>query len=141
VQSHPDVRISVTGGESGTGIASLLSGTIQLANDSREMSKEEIHEARTKGFIPVRCTVALDASAVGREDRPIVRLSRESNSGPYVYFLEPVLRRGHRKNTALFSPEMLCMPFSEGISLEVRQNRNTIGYDGLGHVTLDQKLG
>jgi phosphate transport system substrate-binding protein len=32
------------------------------------------------------------------------------------------------------------MPSSEGISVEVRQNPNAIGYDGLGYVTADQKL-
>lgn len=31
------------------------------------------------------------------------------------------------------------MPSSEGISAEVRQNPNAIGYDGLGYVTPDQK--
>jgi phosphate transport system substrate-binding protein len=167
---HPDVRISVTGGGSGTGIASLLNGTIQIANASREMSKEEIGEAAARGFTPVRLTVALDAIAVvvnpsnsvqtltlgqvsdlytgklarwsdvGGEDRPIVLLSRESNSGTYVYFLEQVLRLGQKKSTALFSSETLLMPSSEGISVEVRQNPNAIGYDGLGYVTPDQKV-
>jgi phosphate transport system substrate-binding protein len=32
------------------------------------------------------------------------------------------------------------MPPSEGISAEVRQNPNAIGYDGLGYVTADQKV-
>jgi len=167
---HPEVRISVTGGGSGTGIASLINGTIQIANASREMSKEEIAEASVKGFQPVRFTVALDAIAVvvnpanpveklslpqvsdiytgkrlrwtdvGGEDRPIVLLSRESNSGTYVYFLERVLRLGDKKSKALFSPETLLMPSSEGISVEVRQNPNAVGYDGLGYVTADQKL-
>jgi phosphate transport system substrate-binding protein len=32
------------------------------------------------------------------------------------------------------------MPSSEGITSEVRQNPNAIGYDGLGYVTPEQKL-
>jgi len=32
------------------------------------------------------------------------------------------------------------MPSSEGISTEIRQNPNAIGYDGLGYVTADQKV-
>ncbi len=32
------------------------------------------------------------------------------------------------------------MPSSQGISVEVRQNPNAIGYDGLGYVTSDQKM-
>ena len=38
---HPDIRISVTGGGSGTGIASLINGTVDLANASRKIKEEE----------------------------------------------------------------------------------------------------
>jgi phosphate transport system substrate-binding protein len=167
---NPDVRIAVTGGGSGTGIASLINGTVQIANASREMSREEIAQARKNGIDPVRFTVALDAIAVienpanpvrdltlrqisdmytGKitrwasvrgNQRPIVLLSRESNSGTYVYFLDQVVRLGDSKNKALFSPETLLMPSSEGIGSEVRQNPNAIGYDGLGYVTADQQM-
>ena len=77
---------------------------------------------------------------VGGADRPIVLLSRESNSGTYVYFLEHVIRQCDEQSQLLFSPETLLMPSSEGISAEVRQNPNAIGYDGLGYVTPDQKM-
>jgi phosphate transport system substrate-binding protein len=77
---------------------------------------------------------------VGGEDRPIVLLSRESNSGTHVYFLEEVIRRGDADDRTLFSPDTLLMPSSEGISAEVRRNPNAIGYDGLGYVTPDQKV-
>ena len=166
---HPDIRISVTGGGSGTGIAALINGTIQIANASREMSAEEIAAAKKNGVTPVRFTVALDAIAVvenprnpvagltitqvseiytgklkrwdqaGGADRPIVLLSRESNSGTYVYFLEQVVRQGNPNGPELFSPETLLMSSSEGITSEVRQNPNAIGYDGLGYVTADVK--
>jgi phosphate transport system substrate-binding protein len=80
---------------------------------------------------------------VGGEDRPIVLLSRESNSGTHIYFLENVVRKGEKDNAddaaRLFSPDTLLMPSSEGISAEIRQNPNAIGYDGLGYVTSDQK--
>jgi len=169
MEIHPDVRISVTGGGSGTGIAALINGTIQIANASRQMSPEELNAAEKNGITPVRFTVALDAiavvenirnpvtkltigqvsemycghltrwSQVGGEDRPVVLLSRESNSGTYVYFLEQVVRRGNLKGTELFSPETLLMSSSEGITAEVRQNPNAIGYDGLGYVTAEMK--
>jgi phosphate transport system substrate-binding protein len=77
---------------------------------------------------------------VGGEDRPIVLLSRESNSGTHVFFLEQVVRQGNPDDTTLFSPNTLLLPSSEGISAEVRQNPNAIGYDGLGYVTDDQKV-
>jgi phosphate transport system substrate-binding protein len=169
MQRNPDVRISVTGGGSGTGIAALINGTVDIANASREMKPEEIAAARANGYEPKEFVVARDAIAVvvhpsnpvdgltlqqlsdiytgkitnwrelGGEDRPIVLLSRESNSGTYVYFLEQVIRLGDPKSDLLFSPDTLLMPSSEGISAEVRQNPNAIGYDGLGYVTPDQK--
>jgi phosphate transport system substrate-binding protein len=77
---------------------------------------------------------------VGGEDRPIVLLSRESNSGTYVYFLENVVRLGDEESELLFSPGTLLMPSSEGITSEVSQNPNAIGYDGLGYVTDEQKV-
>ena len=167
---RPDVRISVTGGGSGTGIAALINGTVDIANASRAMKATEVDAARANGVEPVEFTVARDAIAVvvhpsnpvdtltleqvsamytrkivnwrdvGGEDRPIVLLSRESNSGTYVYFLEQVIRLGLKDSDLLFSPDTLLMPSSEGISSEVRQNRNAIGYDGLGYVTDDQKM-
>ena len=43
---HSDVRISVTGGGSGTGIAALIKGTMDIANASRDMKPEEIEQAK-----------------------------------------------------------------------------------------------
>jgi len=169
MQANPQVSISVTGGGSGTGIAAMINGTVSIANASRAMKAEEIAAAEANGISPVEFVVARDAIAVvvhpsnpvneltlkqisdifagritnwaeiGGEDRPIVLLSRESNSGTYVYFLENVIRLGDKKSDLLFSPETLLMPSSEGISAEVRQNPNAIGYDGLGYVTPGQK--
>jgi phosphate transport system substrate-binding protein len=167
---HPEVRISVTGGGSGTGIAAMINGTVDLANASRAMKSEEIEASEANGITPIEFTVARDAIAVvvhpsnpvdnltlqqisdmytgkitnwrqvGGEDRPVVLLSRESNSGTYVYFLENVIRLGDKESDLLFFPDTLLMPSSEGISAEVRQNPNSIGYDGLGYVTPDQKM-
>ncbi|MGD8406086.1 MAG: phosphate ABC transporter substrate-binding protein [Anaerolineales bacterium] len=167
---HPEVRISVTGGGSGTGIASLINGTVDIANASRQIKPEEIEEAQSNGVDPVEFVIARDAiavivnpenpvneltlqqisdiysgkisnwSEVGGEDRPIVRLSRETNSGTHVYFLETVLRLGQSDNDTLFSRDTLLLPSSEGIIAEVRQNPNAIGYDGLGYVPSDLKM-
>lgn len=167
---YPDVRISVTGGGSGTGIAALINGTVDIANASRQIKSEEIEEAQSNGVDPVEFVIARDAiavivnpenpvekltleqisdiysgkisnwSEVGGEDRPIVRLSRETNSGTHVYFLETVLRLGQSDNDTLFSRDTLLLPSSEGIIAEVRQNPNAIGYDGLGYVPSDLKM-
>src|SRR6266487_4986390 len=50
---HPDVRISVTGGGSGTGIASLINKTVDMANASRQIKAEEVSEAKANGVDPV----------------------------------------------------------------------------------------
>ena len=77
---------------------------------------------------------------VGGDDRPIVKLSRETNSGTHVYFLETVLRLGSKEDKTLFSMDTLLLPSSEGIIAELRQNPNAIGYDGLGYVPKDLKM-
>jgi len=167
---HSDIRISVTGGGSGTGIAALVNGTVGIANASRQIKDEEIAEAQSKGVNPVEHIIARDAIAVivnpenpvseltlqqlsdiysgkitnwaevGGEDRPIVKLSRETNSGTHVYFLETVLRLGDSDAKTLFSMDTLLLPSSEGIISEVRDNPNAIGYDGLGYVPDDLKV-
>ena len=82
---HPAVRISVTGGGSGTGIASLINGTIQIANASREMSQEEIAAAKKNGITPVRFTVALDAIAVVENpNNPVTGLTLSQVSDLYT---------------------------------------------------------
>jgi phosphate transport system substrate-binding protein len=166
---YPDVSIAVTGGGSGTGIAALLNGTVDIANASRAITSVEIEAARAAGIEPVEFVVARDAIAVivhpsnpveqltlqqisdiysgrydnwrelGGHDRPIVRLSRETNSGTHVYFLEAVIRLGDPDNDTLFSTRTLLLPSSEGITVEVRQNPNAIGYEGMGYVTDDVK--
>ncbi len=60
----PDVAIAVSGGGSGTGIAALINGTVDIANASRAMKQKEISLAKEKGRAPVRHTVGYDALAV-----------------------------------------------------------------------------
>lgn len=169
-QIQPNVRISVTGGGSGTGIASLINGTVDIANASRQIKAEEIDAAKKNGAEPVEFVISRDAiavivnpsnpvneltlpqisdiysgkinnwSEVGGEDRPIIRLSRETNSGTHVYFLEEVLRLGNSESKTLFSTDTLLLPSSEGITSEVRDNPNAIGYDGLGYVIPEVKV-
>jgi len=166
----PGIQISVTGGGSGTGFEALINETIDLANASRGIKPEEIEEAKSAGFEPIEFIVANDAIAVivhpdnpvseltlkqvskiykgeytnwqqlGGEDRPIVRLSRETNSGTHVYFLEEVVRLGSSEDKSIFSMDTLLLPSSEGIIAEVSSNPNAIGYDGLGYVTEHVKM-
>lgn len=167
---EPEVSIAVTGGGSGTGIAALINGTVDIANASRQMKDNEITAAQKNGINPVEFTVAIDALAVivhpdnpvdklaidqladiftgrinnwrevGGNDAPIILLSRETNSGTHVYFLEEVIRKGDSENKDIFAPQTLLMPSSVGITSEVRRNPNAIGYDGLGYVTEHEKM-
>jgi len=166
----PDIRISVTGGGSGTGLTALINKSVDIANASRQIKPEEIEAAKAVGLNPQEIVIARDAIAViinpenpvdhltltqlsaiyrgeinnwkevGGEDRPIVRLSRETNSGTHVFFLESVVRFGNSEDKTIFSADTLLLPSSEGIISEVRENPNAIGYDGLGYVTPDVKM-
>ncbi len=165
----PSVSIAVTGGGSGTGIAALINGTADIANASRPMQQKEIEQAVANGITPVEHVVALDAVAVivnplnpvdqlsidqladiytgrttdwlevGGRTAPIVLLSRETNSGTHIYFLEKVVRKGDTENTDIFAARTLLMPSSAGITSELGRNVNAIGYDGLGYVTEEEK--
>lgn len=167
---QPDVSIAVTGGGSGTGIASLINGTVDIANASREMKESEIEDARANGIEPVEHLIAIDALAVivnpenpidrltidqladifsgritnwkdvGGNDEDIVLVSRETNSGTHVYFLEQVVRKGESDITDIFAPQTLLMPSSVGITSEIQRNPLAIGYDGLGYVSEHEKM-
>ncbi|HEX2906357.1 MAG TPA: phosphate ABC transporter substrate-binding protein [Phototrophicaceae bacterium] len=169
-QIHPEISIAVTGGGTGTGMAALINGTVDIANASREMKAEEFAAAKANGIEPEEFPVAIDAIAVivhpdnpvseltlqqladiftgrienwrevGGNDALIVLLSRETNSGTHVYFLEQVVRLGDSENTDVFAPQTLLMPSSVGITSEIRRNPNAIGYDGLGYITAHEKM-
>lgn len=169
-KAHPDVNTAVTGGGSGTGIAALINGTCDIAESSREMEQKEILQAEAKGVKPNVEKVALDGIAVvvhpknpvknltleqlrsifmgdiqnwkelGGENKPIVMLSREVNSGTHLFFKEHVLRKGNSKGPEEFSPYALLMPSSQAIADEVSNNVNAIGYYGMGYISSSQKV-
>ena len=69
------VGIAVTGGGSGTGIAALINGTVDIANASRAMKAKEIELAKSKGQDPVAHVVGYDALGVYlHPDNPIETL-------------------------------------------------------------------
>lgn len=165
MQKYPDSNIAVTGGGSGTGLAALLTRTCDLAMSSREIKKPEIEQAREKNVEPRELKVGLDGLAVvvhpdnpishlsmaqlagiytgliknwkevGGEDRVIVVLSREVNSGTHVYFKEHVLKFAPKGTPQEFTPKALLMPSSQAIADEIAQNENAIGYYGIGYIS------
>jgi phosphate transport system substrate-binding protein len=169
MQKNPDSFIAVTGGGSGTGMASLISGTCDIAMASRTIKQKEIEFANQKGINPYENKVALDGLAVvvnsaspvskltikqlaqiftgkitnwkelGGGDQQIVILSREVNSGTHVYFKEHVLRNNDPNSKEEFSPSALLLPSSQAIADEVANNPAAIGYYGMGYICEKQK--
>ncbi|MGN7610848.1 phosphate ABC transporter substrate-binding protein [Magnetococcales bacterium HHB-1] len=58
------VVVAVTGGGSGTGIAALINGTVDLANASRKIKEKETKRAKLRGISPLEHVVGFDALAV-----------------------------------------------------------------------------
>jgi len=81
----PSVAIAVSGGGTGTGIASLVNGTVDIANASREIEESEREAAhKNTGKYPVEHIIAFDALAVYvHKDNPIASISREQLSCIY----------------------------------------------------------
>jgi phosphate transport system substrate-binding protein len=161
--------VAVTGGGTGTGLSSLISGTCDIAMSSRNIKEKEIALAEKKGIHPNEIKVALDGLAVvvnpknpidkltldqlagiftgrivnwkelGGIDEKIVILSREVNSGTHVYFKEHVLRRMDPAGKEEFAPGALMLSSSQAIADEVAGNLAAIGYYGMGYISAKQK--
>jgi len=161
--------VAVTGGGSGTGLSSLISGTCDIAMSSRNIKEKEIALAKQKGINPNEIKVALDGLAVvvnpgnpiskltlaqladiftgrvtnwkevGGKNEKIVVLSREVNSGTHVYFKEHVLRKNDPNSKEEFAPTALMLSSSQAIADEVAGNPAAIGYYGMGYISKKQK--
>ena len=59
-----NVAIAVTGGGSGTGISSMINGTVDIANASRAMKDKELESAKANGQNPIKHVVGHDALAI-----------------------------------------------------------------------------
>ncbi|MEA5001190.1 MAG: phosphate ABC transporter substrate-binding protein [Endomicrobiaceae bacterium] len=164
VELNKTSNIGVTGGGTGTGFAALLNHTCDIAMASRQAEEREITLAKEKDIHYKEYIVGLDGLAVlvnknnpvnkltiqqlrdifmakitnwkevGGEDREIVILSRESNSGTHMFFKEHVIRQNDKKNKDEFSPKALLMPSSQAIFDEIYQNPNALGYAGMGFI-------
>ena len=60
----PNVAVAVSGGGSGTGIAAMINGTVDIANASRQMKSKELKLAKIRGQDPLEHIVGYDALAV-----------------------------------------------------------------------------
>ncbi len=82
---NPAVVVAVSGGGSGTGIAALINGTVDIANASRSIKDSEIKQAQDNGHDPIQFVVGYDALAVYlHPDNPIDTLSLEQLAEIYA---------------------------------------------------------
>jgi len=153
------VTIQVTGGGSGTGIASLLNKTTNLANSSRPIKDAEAKKARESGVEITEVKIAMDGLAVvvnrensvsgltmkqilgiytghyknwkdvGGPDQKIMRYSRESNSGTYVFFKEHVLLDRD------YAPDCQTMSGTSAVAEAVSRDKWGIGFGGVAYFT------
>ena len=165
---NPKVAVAVSGGGSGTGIAALMNGTVDVANASRGIKAKERDAAKKNtGKEVVEHVIGYDALAVylhkdnpmetiskeqlacvygeggtctkwgdlgvevpGCSGQEIVRVSRQNNSGTYVYFREWTL--GKKADFKLGSRDMSG---SKDVVDLVENTPCAIGYSGLGYKT------
>ncbi len=157
MQQNPGVKISVTGGGSGTGIAALINKKCHIANSSRAINAKEMESAAATGVSPTRIVIAIDGlsvvvnsgniatrltveqigkiyrgeiknwSEVGGSNMPINLYGRQSNSGTYGFFREMVLK-------GEYSPKMNSMNGSSQIVEAVKADPSGIGYVGVGYI-------
>jgi len=169
---EPEVAIAVSGGGSGTGIAAMINGTVDLANASRKMKDKELKMAKDRGQNPVEHIVGYDALAVfmhpknplnelsleqlkdvygrkgkaknwsdlgvtvpGCKNNEIVVVSRQNNSGTYVYFKKAVLGKKGKYRSGT-----LDMHGSKDVVDLVEKTPCAIGYSGLAYATDHVKM-
>jgi phosphate transport system substrate-binding protein len=159
MEKNPGVKISVQGGGSGVGIASLLDKTTDIADSSRKIKPEEIDKARASGVNPNEIAIALDGiaviihptnsvkaltkaqikdiytgkvtnwSEVGGKDAKIVAVSRDTSSGTFEAFELLAL------NKEKVRPDALTTASNQAVAQTVAQTPNAIGYVGHGFLS------
>lgn len=82
---NPQVSVEVSGGGSGTGIAAMINGTVDIANCSRQMEPEEIQKAKQNtGKEPQKFVVGYDALAVYiHPNNPLAEITIEQLAAIY----------------------------------------------------------
>jgi phosphate transport system substrate-binding protein len=155
--AQDDVRVDVTGGGSGVGIESLIRGTIDVAQASRQMKQTEIDAAKANNIDPLEFSVAIDGIAivvnsastvesltmeqlrgiyngsitnwneVGGADQDILPYGRQTTSGTYEFFFEAVMKKED------FAIGVSQETGNAAIATKVAKNAGGIGYIGIGY--------
>lgn len=163
MKATDNIEVVVSGGGSGTGIASLINGNCDIAQSSRDIRQEERDNASKRGKLheiivaydglaavvhpsnPVKEMTLQDLAKIyrgeitnwkdlGGNDATIVLLSRDTTSGTHVFFKEFVVQEDGKVKGAEFAQQTMMMPSTQAIVDELKGNRNGIGYIGLGYL-------
>lgn len=159
MQEDSGADISVRGGGSGVGIASLLDGTCDIADASRPIKDTELERAAVKGKDVKAHVVAMDGiavivnprnkvsaltrkqikdiftgkisnwSQVGGDERRIVVISRDTSSGTFEAFGELALDKQKVR------PDALMQASNQAVASTVGRTPDAIGYVGLGFIS------
>ena len=166
MKQNPKVKFSVSGTGTGNGFKSLADGAADIANASRFIKDSELQSCISKKVYPVPFAVALDClvplvhpsnpvksltiaqlrgifsgkitnwTQVGGEDRPIVVVGRDTSSGTYGTWQSMVMdSRGKTRIT----PRAQVAASSGAMMIAVAQNKNAIGYEGMGYISKSVK--
>jgi phosphate transport system substrate-binding protein len=164
MKRYPDVRISVAGTGSGDGIRSLIDGTADIGNSSRDLKPKEVSLAQKKGIKLSKHVVALDCivpivhpsnplknisleqlravyigkvrnwKEVGGPDRQVVAISRDSSSGTFEVWNKIVLGKRMRVR-----PDAQLQASNGAVAQAVAGNKYALGYVGLGYINAQVK--
>jgi phosphate transport system substrate-binding protein len=158
MRTNPGVVVQVNGGGSGTGIAALINGTVDLAQSSRPMKEKEKQDVQTRRKAQLTETpVALDALAVFVHGNNTIReLSLQQLADLYTGKITnwsqvgganaPVVLYGrenssgtyeyfkeHVLNKADFAPRVQTLAGTAAVINAVAKDANGIGYGGIAY--------
>jgi phosphate transport system substrate-binding protein len=163
MQENPNADISVRGGGSGVGIASIIAGTCDIGDASRPIKEAELEQAVLKGKNIKAHVVAMDGigvivnpsnrvsalsksqikdiytgkisnwSQLGGNNEKIVVISRDTSSGTFEAFGELAL------NKEKVRPDAVMQASNQAIATTVARTPGAIGYVGLGFLSGDVK--
>jgi phosphate transport system substrate-binding protein len=158
-QGDTGMKITISEGGSGVGIANLLDQTTDLAMSSRAMKESEKERLRAKNLVFTETIAAYDALAivvhpsnpiallsktqlnaifkgdvrnfkeVGGPDLAIVPVTRESSSGTFEFFKAAILESSEVAANALSQSS------NGGVEQTVSQTPGAIGYLGFGFLS------
>lgn len=155
MSKHPHVDVVVQGGGSGTGIAALFNGTVDIGMSSRDLSDKEHEHASSNGFQLREYVVARDGIAVVvHPENPLTQLSLDQlrrmftgqirnwhEVGGVQHDIFVLARTASSGTSALFRHRVLAgenygesvqqMPTNTAIVAEVTNQPAAIGYSGL----------